>query len=50
MKGTDERVKSGTGAKLLGGIFNLRSNSGVSCDVDQKGGRFVMIRPAETSL
>jgi Tol biopolymer transport system component len=39
----------GAPKKLFGGIYNLRSNSGVSYDVDPKGGRFLMIRPAEES-
>lgn len=34
---------------LFKGIYNLRSNSGVTYDVDPKGGRFLMIRPAEQS-
>jgi len=36
--------------KLFSGVYNLRSNSGVSYDVDPKGGRFVMIRRAEESV
>ena len=36
--------------ELFKGIYDLRSNSGVSYDVDPKGsGRFLMIRLAETS-
>jgi len=34
---------------LFSGVYNLRSNSGVTYDVDPKGGRFLMIRPAEES-
>jgi serine/threonine-protein kinase len=32
--------------ELFKGIFDLRSTSGVTYDVDPKGGRFLMIRPA----
>jgi serine/threonine-protein kinase len=39
--------QASTPRKLFSGIYNLRSNSGVSYDVDPKGGRFLMIRPAE---
>jgi len=39
--------KAGTPRRLFSGTFNLRSNSGVSYDVDPKSGRFLMIRPAE---
>ena len=42
-----QSFKAGTPQKLFGGTFNLRSNSGVSYDVDPKSGRFLMIRPAE---
>ena len=38
-----------TPKELFKGIFDLRSNSGVTYDVDPKGGRFLMIRPAEGS-
>jgi len=38
---------SGTPKELFKGIFDLRSNSGVTYDVDPKGARFLMIRPAE---
>jgi len=34
---------------LFKGIYDLRSNSGVSYDVDPKSGRFLMIRVAENS-
>ena len=35
--------------RLFSGVFNQRSNSGVSYDVDPKGGRFLMIRPVADS-
>jgi serine/threonine-protein kinase len=35
--------------ELFKGIYDLRSNSGMSYDVDPKGGRFLMIRMAEES-
>ena len=34
---------------LFGGIFDLRTNTGITYDVDPKGARFLMIRPAEES-
>ena len=39
--------RAGTPKELFKGVFDLRSNSGVTYDVDPKGGRFLMIRPAE---
>ena len=36
---------AGTPKELFKGVFDLRSNSGVTYDVDPKGGRFLMIRP-----
>jgi Tol biopolymer transport system component len=39
--------QAATPRSLFNGIYNLRSNSGVSYDVDPKGDRFIMIRPAE---
>ena len=42
--------KAGTPKELFKGIFDLRSNSGVTYDVDPKTGRFLMIRPAEGSI
>jgi serine/threonine-protein kinase len=36
-----------TPAKLFDGIFNLRSDTGVSYDVDPKTGKFLMTRPAD---
>ena len=38
---------SGTPKELFKGVFDLRSNSGVTYDVDPKGARFLMIRPTE---
>jgi len=35
--------------ELFKGMYDLRSNSGVSYDVDPKGGRFLMIRLAQDS-
>jgi serine/threonine-protein kinase len=46
---TRPSFQAGTPKKLFSGIFNQRSNSGVSYDVDPKGGRFLMIRPVEDS-
>ena len=42
--------KAGTPKDLFKGIFDLRSNSGVTYDVDPKSGRLLMIRPAEGSI
>jgi serine/threonine-protein kinase len=36
-------------ANLFSGIFDLRTNSGLTYDVDPKGNRFLMIRAAEES-
>lgn len=38
--------QAATPENLFGGIYNLRSNTSVSYDVDPKGNRFLMIRPA----
>src|SRR5262245_43371101 len=46
---TQAGFKAGPPKRLFSGIYNLRSNSGVTYDVDPKGGRFLMIRPAEES-
>ena len=46
---TRPTFQAGTPKTLFSGTYNLRSNSGVSYDVDPKGGRFLMIRPAEDS-
>jgi Tol biopolymer transport system component len=37
--------QAGTSKRLFSGIYNLSSASGVSYDVDPKGGRFLMLRP-----
>ncbi len=42
---TRPAFQAGTPKKLFSGIYDLRSTSGVSYDVDPKGGRFLMIRP-----
>jgi serine/threonine protein kinase/Tol biopolymer transport system component len=34
---------------LFGGVFDLRTNTGITYDVDPKGNRFLMLRPAEES-
>jgi len=44
---TNPTFRAGTPKELFKGVFDLRSNSGVTYDVDPKGGRFLMIRPAE---
>jgi serine/threonine protein kinase/Tol biopolymer transport system component len=44
---TRSTFQTGTPKTLFNGIFDLRSNSGVSYDVDPKGNRFFMIRLAE---
>ena len=44
---TQPSFRTATAKKLFSGIYNLRSSSGVSYDVDPKGGRFLMIRQAE---
>ena len=41
---TTAAFQSGKPVQLFRGIYDLRSNSGVSYDVDPKGGRFLMIR------
>ena len=46
---TRSAFQAGTPKTLFNGTYNLGSNSGVSYDVDPKGGRFLMIRPAEDS-
>jgi Tol biopolymer transport system component len=46
---TRPSFQASTPKRLFSGIFNQRSNSGVSYDVDPKGGRFLMIRPVEDS-
>jgi serine/threonine protein kinase/Tol biopolymer transport system component len=44
---TRSAFQAGTPKTLFNGIFDLRSNSGESYDVDPKGNRFFMIRLAE---
>ena len=44
---TRSTFQNGTPKTLFNGVFDLRSNSGVSYDVDPKGNRFLMLRPAE---
>ncbi|HWC77440.1 MAG TPA: hypothetical protein VG778_08255, partial [Blastocatellia bacterium] len=39
----------GRPVNLFGGIFDLRTNSGLTYDVDPKGNRFLMIRPSGES-
>jgi Tol biopolymer transport system component len=38
--------KSGAAQPVVEGIYNFRSDTGISYDVDPKGGRFLMLRPA----
>jgi serine/threonine-protein kinase len=44
---TRSTFQNGTPKTLFNGVFDLRSNSGVSYDVDPKGKRFLMLRLAE---
>jgi hypothetical protein len=44
---TRSTFQSGAPKTLFNGVFDLRSNSGISYDVDPKGNRFFMIRLAE---
>ena len=46
---TRRSFQAGTSTNLFGGIFDLRTNTGITYDVDPKGSRFLMIRPAEES-
>jgi serine/threonine-protein kinase len=46
---TRARFEAGTPRVLFDGAYQMRSDSGISYDVDPKGGRFLMIRPAEES-
>jgi serine/threonine-protein kinase len=46
---TRPSFQASTPKRLFNGVFNQRSNSGVSYDVDPKGGRFLMIRPVADS-
>jgi serine/threonine-protein kinase len=43
---TNPNFRASTPRELFKGVFDLRSTSGVTYDVDPKGGRFLMIRPA----
>ena len=47
---TRPSFQAGTPTNLFGGIFDLRTNTGITYDVDPKGNRFLMIRPAEESI
>ena len=47
---TDPAFQAGKPVNLFNGIFDLRTNSGIPYDVDTKGNRFLMIRPAEESF
>ncbi|HEU5239637.1 MAG TPA: protein kinase, partial [Pyrinomonadaceae bacterium] len=40
-------LHAGTPKELFKGVYDLRSNSGVTYDVDPKTNRFLMIRPAD---
>ncbi len=44
---SDEQFRNGQPRVLLDNIFNLRSDTMKSYDVDPNGGRFLMIRPAD---
>lgn len=46
---TRPSFQAGTPTNLFGGVFDLRTNTGITYDVDPKGNRFLMIRPAEES-
>ena len=46
---TGQAFQAGKPVSLFGGIFDLRTNSGITYDVDPKKNRFLMIRPAEES-
>jgi serine/threonine-protein kinase len=46
---TRSTFQNGTPKTLFNGVYDLRSNSGVSYDVDPKGNRFFMIRLAENA-
>lgn len=46
---TAPTFQAGRPVKLFDGIFDLRTNSGITFDVDPKRDRFLMIRPAEDS-
>jgi serine/threonine-protein kinase len=44
---TRSGFQAGTPKTLFSGVLNLRSNSGISYDVDPKGNRFLMLRQKE---
>ncbi len=44
---TRSGFQAGPPKTLFGGVLNLRSNSGISYDVDPKGNRFLMLRQKE---
>ncbi|HTI37774.1 MAG TPA: protein kinase [Vicinamibacterales bacterium] len=44
---SQDSFRAETPLKLFDGIFNVRSDTGVSFDVDPKTGRFLMTRPAD---
>ncbi len=46
---TASTFQAGKPEPLFEGIFDLRTNSGITYDVDPKGNRFLMMRPAEES-
>lgn len=46
---TTPTFQAGKPVNLFGGLFDLRTNSGNTYDVDPKTGRFLMMRPAEES-
>jgi hypothetical protein len=46
---TASTFQAGKPDPLFEGIFDLRTNSGITYDVDPKGTRFLMIRPADES-
>ena len=46
---TRSTFQNGTPKTLFNGVYDLRSNSGVSYDVDPKSNRFLMLRLAENA-
>jgi Tol biopolymer transport system component len=46
---TSPSFQAGKPTSLFGGSFDLRTNTGITYDVDPKGNRFLMLRPAEES-
>jgi hypothetical protein len=43
------QFRHGAPKVVVDGIYNLRSESGISYALDPKGGRFLMARPADSS-